>query len=321
MAMSKEIRLSFGWAGLELAGSLHVPQSAGPSPAVLMAQGSGATDRDSGGYFEPIRAAFLERGIATFAFDKPGCGESSGDWRNYGLKGRAEQIVAGLEVVRNHSTIDGEQVGIWGHSQGGWLVQLLVGQRIHVAFAIASSAPTITVREQILYDCEQTLRDCGYDEIEIQEALALTRDIHRAADDGARFETVVSTLVEPVRDRSWYVDYPAITDANDWQHLRLLIGEPFEPVVALGRAECPFLAVYGELDRLLPARRGAEETDRALTEAGNPDATVVVFPLGDHRLQDLETGEFVDGYLDLLGEWTSRRVALVTRRLWNESGR
>ncbi|MGI9613099.1 MAG: alpha/beta hydrolase family protein [Acidimicrobiales bacterium] len=308
MATAEEIRLSFDWDGVHLAGSLQVPAGVGPFPAVVMAQGSGPADRHSDGFFGPICETFLDRGIATYAFDKPGCGRSSGDWRHYGLMGRAEQIVAALDLVRDHPAVDGERVGFWGHSQGGWLVQMLAGRPVQLAFAIASSAPTIAVREQILYDCEQTLRDRGHDDEDIRQALALTQELHRAAADGAAFEAIVSRLLEPASRTSWYGAYPTIDDADDWQHAKLLLGEPFEPVSALAGVECPFLAVYGGLDRLLPAWRGAQETGHALATEGGPDATVVVFPNGDHRIQNTQTGDFIDGYLDLLGDWTSRRA-------------
>ncbi|WP_367281743.1 alpha/beta hydrolase family protein [Ilumatobacter sp.] len=173
VATPEQIDIQFAWGGLALAGSLHLPSGAGPHPAVVMAQGSGPADRDSGGYFEPIRRTFLDRGIATFAFDKPGCGASTGDWRHYGLAGRADQTVAALDLTRNHAAVDPERVGIWGHSQGGWLVQMLAGRPIELAFAIASSAPTIGVQDQILYDVEHTLRDHDHGDRDVGDALAL----------------------------------------------------------------------------------------------------------------------------------------------------
>jgi len=305
---SEEVKLSFEWGGLKLAGSLHLPAGAGPHPAVVMAQGSGPADRDSGGYFRPIRQAFIGRGVATFAFDKPGCGESSGEWQRYALEGRAEQLVAGLEVVRNHRAIRGERVGIFGHSQGGWLVQKLAGRDGALAFAIASAGPTLCVEDQILYDCEQSISSQGDDEHEVRDAMALTRALHRAAVDDADFEFIESQLLRPASVQPWYDRFSTIDDARDWQHVKLLLGETHEPVSDLERVACPFLAVYGGLDALLPPWRGAEESGRALAAAGSPDVTVVVLPLGDHRMQDPDTGDFVDGYLNLLGDWTAHRA-------------
>src|SRR4051812_31423527 len=99
----------------------HPPPAPAPPfhPAVLMLQGSGPADRDSGGYFPPIRDAFLARGIAVFSFDKPGIGSSTGDWRHYALMDRADQALAALALLREHHVIDGARVGVWGQSQGG----------------------------------------------------------------------------------------------------------------------------------------------------------------------------------------------------------
>lgn len=308
MATSEQVQLTFDWRGLILAGSLHVPPGAGPHPAVLMAQGSGPADRDSGGYFESIRRTFIDRGVATFAFDKPGCGDSTGDWRHDALEDRAAQLSAALDLVRTHPAVSGDRVGIWGHSQGGWLVQKLAGRSGAFAFAIASSAPSISVQEQILYECEQTIRNDGFGQQEMRDAMNLTRALQRAAAEGAAFESISARLLEPASTQPWYDSFPTIEDAGDWEHVTLLLGEPHEPLSDLAHIACPFLGVYGGLDTLLPPWQGAEQSGRALEAAPSTDVTVVVFPRGDHRLQDPGTGEFVDGYLDLLGAWTADRA-------------
>ena len=87
-----------------------------------------------------------------------------------------------------------------------------------------------------------------------------------------------------------------------------MICEPYEPRETLAQIRCPFLAIYGGRDRLVPAWQSAEESGRSLEAAGNPDATVVVFPAGDHRIRVSSTDQFVPGYLDLLGDWALRRA-------------
>jgi len=299
--------LAFVWGDLNLAGTLHLPASEGPHPAVLMMQGSGPVDRDSDGYFPPIREAFLSRGIATFAFDKPGCGESTGDWRDYGLEGRADQALAALQLLREHSAIDAERVGIWGQSQGGWLVQMLAGRVQDLSFAIANSGPSISVVQQDLYGCEHRMRSQGHPEHEIGQALTFIGKLHRAAKQGTDYPSVEAQFLSDARGEAWY-GYITIDDAEDWRLVRRFVGETHDPTDAMSRIRCPFLAIYGGLDVLLPAWQSAEESGRALGQAGNTDATIVVFPQGDHRIRDASTGDFVIGYLDLLGDWAARRV-------------
>jgi len=305
--MSEEVAVSFDWDGFTLAGSLHLPLRGEPHPAVLMAQGSGPADRDSGGYFKHIREAFIENGVATYAFDKPGCGESSGDWRIHGLEDRTTQMIAALEILRRHPSVDAERVGVWGHSQGGWLVQKLASRLDGLAFAIASSAPTLAVREQILYEAEQALRISGHDRQTISHALSLAESLQMAAINGDTFKSI-SELLKPATAEPWFRNFPPIGGPEDWRHMTVLVAEPHDPLSDLRGVRCPFLAVYGGLDTLLPPWRGAEESGRALDAAGCSDITITIFPVGDHRLLKSETQEFVDGYLALLGHWTADRV-------------
>ena len=299
--------LAFVWDGLDLAGTLHLPSPEGKYPVVLMMQGSGPADRDSDGYFQPIREAFLTRGLATFAFDKPGCGDSTGNWRDHGLEGRVDQALAALEMLRGHPAIDAERIGVWGQSQGGWLVQMLAGRVPDLSFAIANSGPSLNVLQQDLYGCEHTMRSQGHPESEIELALTFIGELHEAAQNGADYAKVDAQILQRARGEPWY-GYKTIDDAEDWGFGLRLIEERYEPRDALALVRCPFLAVYGGLDVLVPAWRSAEETGRALQHAAAANTAVVVFPEGDHRIRDAVTEDFVAGYLDLLGDWAARRV-------------
>ena len=71
--MTSTVEIDVGWRGEVLAGTLHLPSDE-LLATMLMMQGSGPADRDADGYFDAIRGTFLRRGVATFSFDKPGCG-------------------------------------------------------------------------------------------------------------------------------------------------------------------------------------------------------------------------------------------------------
>jgi len=309
MTGSAVSEVAFSWDDLTLAGTLHLPDGDGPHPVVLMLQGSGPADRDSGGFFPNIRPAFLKRGVAAFSFDKPGCGDSTGDWRHFGLRDRAAQASVALDALRGHPAVDAARVGIWGHSQGGWLAQMLAAQFPALAFAVSNSGPSINVREQSLFDCENTMRSSGYSEAVIADALSLLDSLHEAAGQRMDFSEVDSSLLSRAKDEPWYGRYFVIGGRDDWHHFSLLVAEGYEPRETLARVRCPFLAVFGGLDLLVPPWRGAQESAQALQQSGNGDSTIVVFPGGDHRIQDTDTKRFAAGYLDLLGDWVARRVA------------
>lgn len=304
--------LSFDWRDLTLAGTLHLPPADAPHPAVVMLQGSGPADRDSEGYFPRIRDVLLDRGLAVFSFDKPGIGGSSGSWRDYALYDRADQAVAALAFLATQPDIDAGRVGVWGHSQGGWIVQIVAASRPDLPFAIISAGPGIDVRAQDIYGCEQMLRSTDTPEPEIDRALAAFEAVHDAALRGDDWEVVEREQVAAARDEGWY-QYLPLDDASMWGLMCRFIQEAYDPPPTLARITCPLLAVFGSLDPFLPALRSAEIYSRALVEAGNRDATIAIFPDANHRLLVEETGEFTGGYLDLLGDWVARRVAVGPR--------
>ncbi|HET9017688.1 MAG TPA: alpha/beta fold hydrolase [Thermomicrobiaceae bacterium] len=306
--------LSFDWRDIRLAGTLHLPASPPPHPGVLMLQGSGPADRESGGYFPPIRDAFLDRGIAAFSFDKPGIGGSSGDWRDYDLADRTDQAVAAIALLRRHPDVDAERVGVWGQSQGGWLVQMLAAHVPDLAFAIANSGAAIGVEAQDLANCEHSMRAARSSEDDIESALAFIRAVHSAARRGDAFDVVELQVLRPMRSRPWHglglVPYEDLVDTADWSLACRFVREQYDPAETLELVRCPFLAIFGALDTLVPAWESAMIYDRALRTAGNRDATIVVFPLGNHRILMEGTGEFAGGYLDLLADWAARRVTI-----------
>ena len=83
----------------------------------------------------PPSATFLAGGIATFSFDKAGTGGSTGDWRHDALEGRAAQAAAMLAWLRASDGSTSARVGVWGHSQGGWLAQMLAARDPDLSFA------------------------------------------------------------------------------------------------------------------------------------------------------------------------------------------
>ena len=296
---------SVGWRDTVLAGSIAGPvDPPEPPPAVLLLQGSGPSERDADGYFEPIRRTFVEHGFAVAAFDKPGCGESSGDWREHALMARADQVRAVLTSLSERGDIDGSRIGVWGQSQGGWLAQI-VAATANPAFAISNSGPSITVEAQNLFGFEHTLRTAGRSELEIDRALDHLHQVHDAARRGDDYDTVRAQLLAPAESEPWS-EYFTVDDAVDWEFTVKLVQEAYDPIENLARVRCPYLAIFGGHDVLVPAWSGAQETGAALTACD--DATVVVYPHGDHRIQIDGPLDFAPGYLDLLGDWAAARV-------------
>jgi pimeloyl-ACP methyl ester carboxylesterase len=290
-----------------LAGTLHLPDGAGPHPALVMLQGSGAADRDGDGYFTPIRDHLVAHGLAVYSYDKPGCGASTGDWRLRTMHSRAREALDAVALLRAQPELDARAVGLWGQSQGGWVAPLAATRAPELPFIVAQSATHMPPNAQDLYNVEHSMRHDGHTEPEIARGLAYIRAIHTAAEEQWPWARVATEVVGPARDAPWW-PYYAIANATDWEFVLRWEREGFDPTATLEQMTCPLLALFGELDVLIPAAESAAGVARALAVAGNADATIHVFPGVNHRLKDAATGAFPPDYLPLLTDWLQERV-------------
>ena len=151
----------------QLAGELILPEGNGPFPAVVLTHGSGEETRD-----QSLGMAYLfaANGIAALIYDKRGCGESSGkEWRAP-FKDYANDLLAGVRYLTTLSTIDPERIGLYGHSQGGWVVPLAYSlQSERIAFCIISAANAVSPVDQTLMAGDQELMLRGEDAATIRE--------------------------------------------------------------------------------------------------------------------------------------------------------
>lgn len=139
---------------IRLAGTLLLPEGAGPFPAVVMAHGSGPSLRDEGQAFSNFLAA---HGIASLTMDKRGVGESGGVYlgdvaSERAITGYADDVVAGGRFLARLTAIDPHRIGLFGGSQAGWVIPraaALSGSLF--SFAVILSGPVVSEGESDYY--------------------------------------------------------------------------------------------------------------------------------------------------------------------------
>jgi dipeptidyl aminopeptidase/acylaminoacyl peptidase len=309
--MSRSEVVHFESGGNTLAGTLHWPAGEGPHPALVMLQGSGPADRDSGGYFPPIRDHFLSRGLAVLSWDKPGIGGSTGHWTRQTAFDRADDAIAALDWLRARPGIDRDRVGIWGHSQGGWIGPLAASQYPDLAFLIVNSGPGIRAQEQDLYGVEHTLRANGASDADVDRGLTFMRALHEAGLRGAPYDEVAAQLIEPARGTPEF-DYFGEVGPDLWYFLVRSLQRPFDPVPALENVTCPILAIFGENDTLVPVEKSVRVFESARATVPDRDITTLVFPGADHRIKLGDPPDFAPGYLEAMTDWIWDRIGHST---------
>jgi hypothetical protein len=303
--MATDVHLPFG--EITLAATLHMPDGPGRHPATVMIAGSGPDDRDSGDFFPPIREVILDAGVAVLSWDKPGVGGSTGDWMAQTFVDRADEAMAALSWLRAHAEIDERRVGAWGHSQGGWVTQMVAAQDPELAFAVINSGPGVDVLAQDLHGVENVLRARGATDADVARAVEYMHAIHAAAQAGSSHEAFVADVMDPARGTAGF-EYFGEIGAGLWGFLVRNLREPFDPVEALEQITCPVLALFGERDVLVPVEESVRVFRAALARANNADVTIHVFPGADHVISTGDPPVLADGYAQLLGAWLRRVV-------------
>ncbi len=300
----EDVRFRHG--DMALAGTLSTPLSDGPHPAIVMIQGSGAADRDNFGYFPPIREHFVRHGMAVLCFDKPGTGDSSGDWRRQSFQDRADEALAAVGFLRSRDDIDPARIGLWGISQGGWIAPLAAALSRDVAFIIPVSGPGVSPAEQNMYDIEHNMRADGLPEEYIAQGVAYVKALMDAARRKDSYERVDEDVLRAARSTPWY-PYFAMPDAELWGFF--LRGNPdYDPATVLEGVRSPVLAIFGECDRQLPAGKSAAIFEQALRKGGNPAVTIRVFAHADHGIKIADLEGFAPGYLELMTDWIREQI-------------
>lgn len=315
-----EVFVEFTHGSTQLSGTLYLPHGAGLHPAVVYVFGSGPAGRDGFGSIPPIARTFASQGIASFAWDKPGIGQSSGDWRQQTLRDRASEAMAAIQYLKQRPNIATDRIGVWGISQAGWVIPLMfeLPQVEDIRFAIMVSVPVATGVEQELYRVTHRLPADGFTQEETEQAVDFTRRRLALVQNHAPYSEV-EQLQQAAEDEPWF----EAIGHYDQAFFEFAQRDPFaSPQPSIIKMQCPVLAIFGDRDNIVDFRESSAVYQRLLAQADNRDVTVQIFRDADHMLFKTERGSEAEmthsfsgaaeayalGYLDLMAEWTKARV-------------
>ena len=104
--------------GDELAGTLFLPASSAPAPALILCHGAGDFKEH---YFE-LCEFLIEKGIAALALDMHGHGKSGGARFHVNITEWVADVRAATQFLANHSNVDKNKIAGFGISSGGTAV-------------------------------------------------------------------------------------------------------------------------------------------------------------------------------------------------------
>jgi pimeloyl-ACP methyl ester carboxylesterase len=280
----REEELSFESRGALLSGTLYLPSTSGPHPALVFVHGSGPQTRLDNW---PMADRFARAGIACLSFDKRGTGKSSGDWQQADFDVLVDDVIAAVDALRARPDIRKDQIGLWGVSQAGWVIALAAGKSDHIAFCIPVSGGAVSPAEQELWRRSQLLKFFG-------GSSRLLEAMRRSVAMYFQWEQLFKARKFPI---------PPVFDT---EALDMYLDAP----AAIRRVHQPVLAIFGESDVLTPPEESAAVWANELEAGGNRDFAVRLFPHATHGMQisdrpfePLPESQLAPGYLKTMIDW------------------
>jgi uncharacterized protein len=308
----EDVRFSNG--AVQLAGRLISPTANGRHPAIILVHGSGAENRE---YILPWARFLIRRGIAVLGYDKRGVGGSTGDWNTASFDDLAGDVVAAFEYLKKRSDIDPAHIGLLGVSQAGWVMPLAAVRARDLAFLISISGAGVPAAETTIDQAQNEMIARGMKPQTIADVVALMKLQYEFARTGQGWQEYATAREKLAARIGAPPDtFPATPDHPYWQFIRRLYF--YDPTPTLRRLQLPVLALFGELDNNILAKKNRAAWEAALKLAGNRDYTLRVLPKANHDQFEAKVGSnaemaslqrFVPEYFTTIEDWLAKRIS------------
>lgn len=321
--------VTFSNGDVTLAGTLTLPPTAGPHPAIVLVSGSGPQDRDetlgAGIAIKPFRLladALTRTGVAVLRYDDRGVGGSGGDFMAATTDDFAADAEAAIRYLIAREDIDADQVGLLGHSEGGMVTAMLGARNEDLDFLIVLAGPAANVVDLLAVQGQRVLQSEGAPQEAIDAQENFLRELATLLDDPEALEELVyeHTLSQleflPEEDRAAIEDPEAFAREQAQQTAQQFSSDWFrtflnyDPAVDWVQTTVPVLAIFGGKDVQVDAEQNVPALEAALEAGGNTDYEIVVLPDANHLFQQADTGA-VSEYATLPPEFTPELLPTI----------
>ncbi|MGD6834852.1 alpha/beta hydrolase family protein [Sutcliffiella halmapala] len=150
--------------GVNLNGHLFKPDGLTKYPLIIFVNGSGVlsyeTDMQEEQFYfcRTLVNICMAEGFALLLVNKRGVGRSEGNWKTQTFYDRANDIHTVILTMMKRPDIIENQISVSGHSQGGWVVQMLASLYPDLLkSALSIAGPSYSVKEQIVDNIDSIL--------------------------------------------------------------------------------------------------------------------------------------------------------------------
>ena len=325
---SEDITFENKKAGINLSGTLTLPNKEGVFPVVILISGSGPQNRDEEllGHkpFLVLSDFLTKNGIAVLRYDDRGIAMSKGDFKTATSTDFATDVESAIAYLETRKEINKNKIGLIGHSEGGLIAPMVASKTKDVAFIVLLAGTGIQGDCLLLLQKKLIEEASGISKEDIQKGQSSNRKVFDIVNKSSSLEQLNSDLTvyfyQIIKDNP-NTQKPAEMSDDDFVKLQVKqIASPwmqyfikYNPSPALEKVKCPVLAINGEKDLQVPPKENLEAIKKALTKGGNKRVTTKELPNLNHLFQECKTGS-PDEYSTI--EQTFSPIALTEILNW-----
>lgn len=291
--------------GVELAGTITIPEGKGPFNAVVLVSGSGPQNRNENLLnHEPflVLSDYLTRnGIVVLRYDDRGVGESKGDFNTSTSMDFASDASAAVNYLVSRTDIPIRNIGIAGHSEGGLIAPITASENNQVDFIVLMAGPGIPGDSILLLQGDLIAKASGISKESIKALHELRREIMEVAKDAIDSDVMRNQMI--TLNKNFIANTPKhildeleMTEDDVEEGLDVYTGEwmqfflAYNPRPTLEHTTIPVLAINGTTDLQVPYKENLEAIEKALIKAGNKNYQVKALENLNHLFQYSVTG-------------------------------
>src|SRR5215217_3060989 len=290
---------------IKIAGTLTVPRGGGKYPAALLITGSGSQDRNEtiAGHrpFLLLADHLTRNGIAVLRVDDRGVGGTDIGSLSATSENFAEDVLAGVNFLKQRKDIDSKMIGLIGHSEGGMIAPMVAARSKDVSFIVLLAGPGQRGEDVVYTQTEMIHKSQGTHVDTIRHFISLSKRsiaIVKTETDEKRIEQKINediaAYAATLDDLQKKLFEPAAAAVKavmpmyktPWFRYFVM----FDPQPVLKNVKVPVLALNGELDLQVAAKENLELIGAGLKAGGNEDVTIKAFPRLNHLFQTSQTG-------------------------------
>lgn len=334
-------QVSFSSAGITLNGMISRPKVGDATAILILVHGYGPTNVVAGDWYRDIRTRFTSKGLSVFVWDKPGCGQSEGEFDiNQPIESSAAEVVSAVKALKKNGEPGADRIGLMGFSRAGWIAPVAISQEPGISFWISVSGTDAFENWGYLLRSNLELEDYAASEIDTVYNEWIKGNL--IFNSGGSYEQYLSAtqtyrkndMVQKISGQPYAEHIPgsnayvtAQTQYLDNQKKYMSEGHTFDsvsglPIVVpdfeqtLNTISNPVLAIFGDNDRNVNWRTTKALYERTIGANHQSNLTIKVFEGADHNLRMSKTGgaleprskdywkvPYAEGYYETMVEW------------------